>query len=384
VGAVLGQLQETEGEPFQNLAMEVAGESSSFPVSLSLLYVFPSHVFMVEKKCRGDFVATARVHIANFPYLVLAYQKLIKELPSLVPVEAGDGSARDAAALPQGQSLANTNSTSDLDSIGNNPGEVAFFRLLHGEFNKVCHFFDRAQEEFVIREERVRQGMEITKQPNSPFREEKWSLLAKSIYRLYKDLLLLETFSIMNLLAFSKILKKHDKTSGFNTKKAFMDNVVGKANFANYPKVLDMISGCQQLYDIVSERLLRDGKQALHEDERLFINMVQRLNRQVMEGVAEECALAKIDESSRPVALNAPSALASGETESWATSSLRRLVNENDARRRAYQASEVTLTVSEPEEGTDGVPPSKSTESRRRGLSDLSGTQEGDQKRHKV
>jgi SPX domain len=299
-------------------------------------------------------------------------------------VDACDKSAGDAAALPQGQSLAATNSTSDLDSIGKNPGCVAFFRLLHGEFNKVCHFFDRAQEEFVIREERVRQGMEITKQPNAPFKEEKWTWLAKSIYRLYKDLLLLETFSIMNLLAFSKILKKHDKTSGFDTKKAFMDNVVGKANFANYPQVLDMISRCEQLYDEVSERLLRDGKHGNHVEERLFINMVQRLNQQVMEGVAEECALAKVDESNRQVAVNAPSALASSVTESWATSSLRRLVDENDARRRASQASEATLAVSEPEEGTEGAPPSTSTESRRRGLSDLSGSQEGDQKRRKV
>jgi hypothetical protein len=290
----------------------------------------------------------------------------------------------DAAALPPGQNLAVTNSTSDFDSIGKNPGCVAFFRLLHGEFNKVCHFFDRAQEEFVIREERVRQGMEITKQPNAPFKEEKWSLLAKSIYRLYKDLLLLETFSIMNLLAFSKILKKHDKTSGFDTKKAFMDNVVGTANFANYPEVLDMISRCEQLYDEVSEKLLRDGKHGHHEDERLFINVVQRLNQQVMKGVAEECALAKIDESNRQAAVNAPSALASSETESWAISSLRRLVDENDARRRASQASEATLAVSEPEEGTEGVPPSTSTESRRRALSGLSGTQEGDQKRRKV
>jgi SPX domain protein involved in polyphosphate accumulation len=96
-----------------------------------------------------------------------------------------------------------------LGTIGKSPGEIAFFKLLHAEFKKATHFFDRAQQEYVIREERVRKGMEIMKQPNSIMVGEKWSLLAKSIYRLYKDLLLLETFAIMTYCGFSKILKKH-------------------------------------------------------------------------------------------------------------------------------------------------------------------------------
>ena len=79
------------------------------------------------------------------------------------------------------------------DELGKDPGEIAFFKLLHAEFKKASFFFDKAQQEFAIREERVREGIEIMKRSVSIMANDRWPLLAKSIYRLYKDLLLLET-----------------------------------------------------------------------------------------------------------------------------------------------------------------------------------------------
>lgn len=127
--------------------------------------------------------------------------------------------------------------TEDIDSgaqhqkeeLGRNPGEIAFFKQLHVEFKKASHFFDKAQQEFTIREERVREGREIMRRSDS-LASEKWSLLAKSIYRLYKDLLLLETFAIMTYCSFSKILKKHDKVTGHQTRSAFMSKIVNKVS----------------------------------------------------------------------------------------------------------------------------------------------------------
>ena len=45
-------------------------------------------------------------------------------------------------------------------SMSKHPGEVAFFKLLHSELKKAQHFFERAQREFAIREERVKDAME--------------------------------------------------------------------------------------------------------------------------------------------------------------------------------------------------------------------------------
>lgn len=215
------------------------------------------------------------------------------------------------------------------EALGRNPGEIAFFKLLHSEFKKASRFFEKAQQEYAIREERVREGMEIMKRPNSILVHDKWSLLAKSIYRLYRDLLLLETFAIMTYCAFSKILKKHDKVTGYETRGAFMANVVSQANFTVYPKVLEMISRCVCLYEEVSDRLLEEGKEGLYEDERLFINMISRLNDQAL-GTADAPDRA---EGRRPSQITALSSTLPSQVkpESDAVSRLRSLVEENDA-----------------------------------------------------
>ena len=152
-----------------------------------------------------------------------------------------------------------------------------FFKLLHSEVNKAVHFFDRVIAEFKIREERLLESVDIVKREN---RGQSWVNLTKSVYQFYSDLLLLESFCIMTYCSFSKILKKHDKVTGLETRYAFMANVVNKANFTNYTRLQEMITRCELLYSEVSERLALEGRQDLYEDERLFIEMVHQLNQQ--------------------------------------------------------------------------------------------------------
>mmetsp|Transcript_52263 Transcript_52263/g.79339 ORF Transcript_52263/g.79339 Transcript_52263/m.79339 type:complete len:376 (+) Transcript_52263:67-1194(+) len=290
-------------------------------------------------------------------------KKLIKELPSLVPLDEGKAAravldsfhargdsrpdsscSRDssAALLSAGQNHGDMTAeksqeqiqpsqertlrpgSHDAGAIGKSPGEIAFFKLLHSEFRKAEHFFERAMEEFTIREERVREGMNIMKQPNSIMLNAKWSLMAKGIYRLYKDLLLLETFAIMAYCSFSKILKKHDKVTGYETRIAFMTNIVNKANFTHYPHVLEMISRCESLYEDVTGNLLQEGKEGLYEDERLFISMIHRLNEQVLGSEDSQVAERKDAAPRYKVETGGQN-----ENESSATSRLRTLLEEN-------------------------------------------------------
>ncbi len=220
--------------------------------------------------------------------------------------------------------------------MSRNPGEVAFFKLLNSELKKAVHFFDKALVEFDIREARVREGTEIMKKANSLMVNEKWSLMAKSLYRLYKDLLLLETYAIMTYCSFSKILKKHDKVTGHNTRIAFMKNVVNKANFTHYPKLMHMITRIESMYEEVSQSLIDEGKSGLYEDERLFINMIHRLNEQVLDTKEEEGApdvggrkesRRQSKESSNLVDLGTKSPNSPHQSE--AVSTLRSLVEEN-------------------------------------------------------
>ena len=300
--------------------------------------------------------------VSTFPRLL---QKLIKELPTVVPSEdekndAGHIGSPDSSTSPttsveqdHGDKTGEIASEDDnheiaenvtsqqsnrKDELGKSPGEIAFFKLLHAEFKKASFFFDKAQQEFAIREERVREGIEIMKRSVSTMANDRWPLLAKSIYRLYKDLLLLETFAIMTYCSFSKILKKHDKVTGHDTRNAFMSNVVSQANFTTYPKLLEMISRCESLYADVSERLLQEGKQGLYEDERLFINMISRLNEQTLETAD---APERADDNSRRFSHVAMvKSTSQSRYESAALSQIRSMVEENDARNAAVEVSE--------------------------------------------
>ena len=57
--------------------------------------------------------------------------------------------------------------TTKTEYIGTHPGECAFFKLLRAELNKASRFFERAKQELCIRDERMRDGIEIMKKPGS-------------------------------------------------------------------------------------------------------------------------------------------------------------------------------------------------------------------------
>lgn len=208
-----------------------------------------------------------------------ALKQIIMKLPSLVP-DAGEESDRS-------KSQENPSTQRQVRRMEQRPGEVAFFQFLHSEMKKTTHFFDGIEQELQIRLARVRGGMQIWNRPTPSMITDKWSRIAKSIFRLRTDLLLIETYAIMNYCAFSKIIKKHDKVTGYNTRTAFMANVVNKANFTHYPKVLNMMRISEKMYEEVSDNLSSEGIFGLYEDERLFIDMIQELNSQVM-GTAED------------------------------------------------------------------------------------------------
>lgn len=166
-----------------------------------------------------------------------------------------------------------------------------------------------------------------------------------------KDLLLLETFAIMTYCSFSKIWKKHDKVTGHETRGLFMAKVVGKANFTNYPKVLEMISRCEVLYEEVSERLLQEGKEGLYEDERLFINMISRLNEQALDH-PDAPERNETQQQRRPVLGSSSSNVScTNANESEAVSRLRSLVEENDLANTAHVSEGLAEEDSRPKRG---------------------------------
>jgi hypothetical protein len=89
-----------------------------------------------------------------------------------------------------------------------------------------------------------------------------------------------------------------------------------------------MINRCERLYEEVSDNLLREGKEGLYEDERLFINMIHRLNEQVL-GSEDSELHAERKEAPRRIVAKMPAS----EKESKVTFQLRTLVEENEKKK---------------------------------------------------
>lgn len=181
------------------------------------------------------------------------------------------------------------NGTSSLpDVLGKQPTEVMFFKCLHNELRKAIHFFDRTCEEYQIRANRLREGTKILKMSGYALVGDKWLVMARAAFKVYRDLVLLETYAIMTYCGFSKILKKHDKLTGRNTRAAFMRSMVSKANFSDTAQLQGMIQMSQLKYKEASIELEKAGRTNLQEDERLFINLIAQINEDVLEMADEE------------------------------------------------------------------------------------------------
>lgn len=105
--------------------------------------------------------------------------------------------------------------SSDPKEIAKNAAEVEFFILIRKELKKTSEFFKRCQEEFTIRWERVWDSYLMLQEKGVVHDKNTWTRLLMACVRFYKDVLLLENFAIMNYCGFSKILKKHDKVTGY-------------------------------------------------------------------------------------------------------------------------------------------------------------------------
>lgn len=155
--------------------------------------------------------------------------------------------------------------------------EVEFFRALAAELKKTIDFFETAQQLLKIRHARILDGYTKLKEFGERYDQNTWSRLLRACVKFYKDVLLLENFAIMNYCGFSKILKKHDKLTGFSTREAYMKNVMSQQNITHYPYVMGLLKQTEQLFaDIQS----MESVMPLEDEERLFIDAMRDLNSQ--------------------------------------------------------------------------------------------------------
>jgi len=164
--------------------------------------------------------------------------------------------------------------------------EIVFFRELQGEVKKINEFFNAEEELYRIRKERTIQTFTMLEDSSYHLDDKMWTTLLVACLQFYKDVLFFENFAIMNYCGISKILKKHDKHTGFKTREAFMSNVVNKQNFSDHRTIDQMLRETEQIFNEVSSG--RCTHSSLRAEETLFINAMHHLNYQASRLKAEE------------------------------------------------------------------------------------------------
>ncbi len=167
---------------------------------------------------------------------------------------------------------------SKAETLIKNIREVEFFRLVHAELKKTSDFFARTESLYTTRIQNLVSAMVMLNggHSNGVGDGAMGARLLQACSRFYKDVLLLENFAIMNYCGFSKILKKHDKVTGFKTREAFMRNVMTQQNFTHYPRLLELLKTVEDLFNSIKAM---ETDLALVDEERLFIEAMRGLNR---------------------------------------------------------------------------------------------------------
>ncbi|CAI5745138.1 unnamed protein product [Peronospora destructor] len=134
----------------------------------------------------------------------------------------------------------------DNDSIRQSQDEMNFFRTLRVEIKKIADFFLKEQAKHTSQVTAINASFQQLKA--NPKSAEAKTMLMKDCVALYKELLLLENFAVMNFCGISKILKKHDKWTGYATRNKFMHTILMKQPFATYEPLLQMIDCLEHIF----------------------------------------------------------------------------------------------------------------------------------------
>lgn len=137
------------------------------------------------------------------------------------------------------------------EDIAESMDEKNFFRTLHGEMNKISEFFILEQRQIIgsmASIDRQYQTLVDQRSKVGHIDESAKIMCMASCVNLYKELLLLENFAILNYCGISKILKKHDKWTQYTTREKFLRQVVSKTPFATYQPLLQMINQLERIF----------------------------------------------------------------------------------------------------------------------------------------
>jgi SPX domain protein involved in polyphosphate accumulation len=202
----------------------------------------------------------------------LDYKKLKKLIGAIVDEQKGKKAQREPGAVDDKQENRCTNAT-EMGKLFHYPCPKMlaitrlmflsaryssvrdFFKQLNEEITKIATFFAQEQKNLSVKAtsvsllaERVVQscGKAGQKRMLHPTAHDK---TVQECVSFHKELLMLESYAVLNYCGLSKITKKHDKITGFVTRQKFMVNVVNKQPFAHYAALKVLLQRTEGLFE---------------------------------------------------------------------------------------------------------------------------------------
>ena len=158
--------------------------------------------------------------------------------------------------------------TKELKQLVSDPREVRFFKKVGVEIRKVSEFYQIVEGQFLIRLQRIRWSLGVVTSVNDDSMNSiNLERLLVACNKLHRDLLMLESYCLMNYSGFSKILKKHDKLTGYATRDIFMRSKVNKQPFVKPRALLDMISESELIFHQVTQLYETSQSRTLEHDD---------------------------------------------------------------------------------------------------------------------
>ncbi|DAZ94062.1 TPA: hypothetical protein N0F65_004329 [Lagenidium giganteum] len=140
--------------------------------------------------------------------------------------------------------------------IGSSKVAVAFFKKLEEERRKIARFYVVEERRHVAQYAQFRSRWRDLRMTGKGFTDiAAVQQLMFALMHFYRECLQLEHFALLNYQAFSKIVKKHDKLTGFRTRAKYMRSKVNSASFATVALLLHVVHQAERLFFELDEHV---------------------------------------------------------------------------------------------------------------------------------
>ncbi|KDO24229.1 hypothetical protein SPRG_09865 [Saprolegnia parasitica CBS 223.65] len=186
---------------------------------------------------------------------------------------------KDCAQIPKHDKLKKeklieaAKQNSDNESIRESVNEMNFFRTLRADMAKIADFFVKTQQRYGDLLGHLETHFKAFEQARDANQDTKTQIMGACV-ALFKEMLLLENFALINYSGISKILKKHDKWTGYNTRTKFVEQVLNKQPFATYSQLLTMIHRVETIFmDATGSTITQHDDSTAPQDRTLELQL---------------------------------------------------------------------------------------------------------------